>query len=124
MNMSHPEQEVNHHICEKQDINGSVKIECYNCINNIKEAMVCKSSGAINYSRNCTCRDKIITSKTCNKCEEIKETITNLKDELDNLLYHLSYNIKNYEACGDAIARIADISILLRERNSILLEKL
>ena len=122
--MSYQESYVNHHVCEKQDIIESVKLECYNCIHQLREANICKSSGSIHYSRNCTCHDKTITNKICQKCEEIKENITKLKYELDDLLYHLSYDIKNYKYCGDSIARIAEISILLREGNSILLEQL
>lgn len=113
------------HICEKKEINRTISIECFNCINNIREPDYCKSgSGCISYRVDCKCHDKIISVIECKICEQYKENINILKDELDELLYNLSYDIKQYEKCKDKIDRLHEISRILREYNRILLEKM
>jgi hypothetical protein len=113
-----------HSTCEKEQVIETVFIECHNCINHIREANCCKSGGSIIYEIDCNCIDKTITTIVCKKCECIKDKITCLKDELDELLYNLSYDIKTYNNCENRINRIHDISKRLREFDSLLLEKL
>jgi hypothetical protein len=116
------ESEIIHHICEKEEITETVIIKCHNCINNINGFICCKSGES--YSYDCSCKHKSITTLVCRNCESLKDLIANLKDELDELLYWLSVDIKKYYDCNNRIGRIEEISKLLREYNSILLEKI
>ena len=112
-----------HPICEKEEITESIFVECYNCINNIRETRCSKSTGSINYHRECKCYDKITIHIVCKKCELITDLLVNLNDELDDLIYNLSYDIKKYKDCKDKINRIHEISKLMREYKSMIIHK-
>jgi len=67
---------------------------------------------------------KTKTIMVCKPCNNIRTKIKDLNDELDDIFYHLSYGIRNYEYCDDGLDEIARISIQLRELNRQLLENL
>jgi len=112
-----------HSICVKEEVTESMFIECYNCIHKIKEAMCCKSSGSISYHTDCKCYEKTITHIICKKCELIRNLLIDLNEELDNLIYNVSYDIKKYIDCKDKINRIHEISKLMREYKSMIIHK-
>lgn len=99
-----------HDVCEKEEIFESTFIECKSCIDNVID-------------HHCLCAHVSIKKYVCVKCYEIENKINSLKDEADETLYNLSYNIKNYSNCDDAIKKLGDISIALRQYNRMLLEK-
>jgi phosphate uptake regulator len=98
------------HICNNTEIVQHINIECNNCINNI--------------NKNCTCSTKIVKKILCSHCENIRNQIKQLEIEIDEILYNLSYDIKNYENCENMINRLSEISIILRFFHRILLEKM
>ena len=105
-----------HTTCEMVDITETVFVECENCIDKIRDPLV----GGI---YDCKCMEKTRIIQTCVKCAQIKDKISTLEDELDELMYHLNYDIKQYEDCDDRISRIRTISNNLRHYNRTLLEK-
>jgi DNA repair ATPase RecN len=113
-----------HDECIYEEINEIINIECYDCINKIKTVDCCKSTGSPNSYIDCKCYDKTIIKKICKKCNEIQDEINVLKNELDDVLYMLSYDIQNYKDCEYNINRLHNLSKMLREYNSLLLEKM
>lgn len=101
--------------CDKVSIEFSTEIQCSDCINGIKTC---------SRDPDCACVDKTKSIMVCKACTIIRTDIKLLNDELDDLLYHLSYDIRNYKNCDEELARVARISIQLRELNRQLLENL
>ena len=100
-----------------EEITEHIFVECENCIDKIKDQRM----GGI---YNCECTGKTHTVKKCTKCTQIKKNIYELENELDEIMYHLNYDIKHYDDCCDRIARIHIISNNLRHYNRLLLEKM
>ena len=109
------------HECNYMETMSEVSIECQNCIEKFRYATT--SGGRLTYFTDCICEDIIITKSTCIQCEKIQNRINTLKCEIDNLLFSLSYEIKQYCDCDDDINHIHDISKELRTLNRILLVK-
>jgi hypothetical protein len=106
---------LQHTACEMDEIRHTFFIECENCIDKIRD----QRAGGI---YDCKCCDKTRIIKVCLKCDQIKDAIQKLRDELDELLYNLHYNIKQYMDCADQISQIGFISNSLRHYNRLLLE--
>lgn len=106
------QSEYYHDECEFQEITETICIECEYCIDKHKTARCCK------------CFGRRITKMTCIKCRELEKLKQKLIDESDDILYNLSYDIKNYRDCEERINRLHGLSKLLRKINSVLLEKM
>jgi len=101
--------------CIKVSVEITTEIQCSDCIKGIKRC---------SRDPDCECMDKTVSSIVCKPCNNIRTKIKDLNDELDDIFYHLSYGIRNYEYCDDGLDEIARISIQLRELNRQLLENL
>lgn len=110
-----------HTDCEYEEIQETIHIECKDCIENIRQPRCCKTTGFTDYEIDCKCFDKIITKKVCRKCEDIKEQMDILNNELDEILYFISYEIRRYNDSIHLISRLGDISTKLRLYNNMLL---
>ena len=113
-----------HDECEFQEITETICIECEDCIDKHKNAQCCKPSGFTDYQIECKCFGRRITKMTCIKCRELEKLKQKLIDESDDILYNLSYDIKNYRDCEEQINRLHGLSKSLRKINSVLLEKM
>jgi hypothetical protein len=105
--------EFEHNICEEVDLEDDIFIQCENCIDYASDKL----------TNECSCKYKTVRKIICRKCYNIKNKINGLKDEVDKILYELSYNIKNYIDCQDLINDLEKKSILLRQYNRLLLDK-
>jgi len=113
-----------HDECEFQEITETICVECEYCIDKPKTARCCKTSGFTDYQNECKCFGKRVTKMTCIKCRELEKLKQKLIDESDDILYNLSYDIKNYRDCEEQINRLHGLSKSLRKINSVLLEKM
>ena len=91
-------------ICEKTESTSTIAIQCKYCIGDENERY-------FNYEivGACSCEEIKIKHFTCKTCASYRDKIDNLSDELDNLTYHLIYDIKQFINCTDKINRIQNI---------------
>lgn len=104
--------------CPKTETSSTIVIQCANCINNTNEPL-CEQE-----TIECTCTETRIRHFICNTCAPIRDKIDMLRIELDEILYNVGYEIKQYMDCMSKIERIKQISIELQHCNRRLLENL
>ena len=105
-----------HDKCEMEEITEKLSIQCENCIDKIKD----QRTGWIH---NCKCHDKYVKKMRCKTCARIKTRINSLQYTLDETLYFIAYDAKNFIDCEDNINRLHELSKELRQCNRILCEK-
>ena len=103
-----------HEKCEYETISEDVVIECEDCIRGIRSQRLMD---------NCSCKFIKIEKSVCCQCKDIRNHIVYLEDELDSIIYNLSYDIKKLQPCNTMLDRIKDISIQLRVLSSYLLSR-
>ena len=106
-----------HHICKFYMENASVKIECENCIDQVRDV----ETGQI---YDCKCYDKHIMKKTCTKCEMLKLTIEKIQEEVEEILREEGQKIKKTSTCDEkAFKRIPDLVRKMKHCQRVLLQK-
>lgn len=102
--------------CIKKSVKSTILIQCGFCIDNqyIDEYK----------DKSCTCTETTITHNICVKCAAIRDKIDILDKELDEVMYNVANNIKQFIDCTDEINSIHIISNNLRYLNKELLENL
>ena len=104
--------------CEKTEVSSIIAIQCTNCIDDIRKPLHGREIWG------CTCQDVDIKHFICKTCAPIRDKIDRLKNELDELMDGIGYEIKQYMDCRDKIDQLKRISIELRHCNRRLLENL
>jgi len=99
--------------CVKTTVEKTITIECDECIDG--------------YNRHpregdCPCSDKTVNILVCEKCNSNRNKIQQLNIDLDDVLYNLSLEIREYKDVTDILFRVKQISNQLRDYNRILLE--
>jgi hypothetical protein len=108
-------------VCEKNIKTTTFFIQCKECIDPSPELIQMIKRGY-----ECDCCETTITYNEC-ICNEYREKIDLLKDELDHIIYfsnNMMNEIKHYNKCDDNLYRIKQISIEMRQLNRMLLENL
>lgn len=105
--------------CKKTESTSIIAVECEDCIDDNKERYFNNRRGY-----ECSCEEIEIKHFTCKTCALYRDKIDNLNNELDNLTYHLVYDIKQFINCTDKINKIQNISLEMRHLNRKLLENL
>jgi len=99
--------------CIKKSVKSTILIQCGSCIDNEY------------YKDNlCICRETTITHNICVNCADIRDRIDILDKELDEVMYNVANNIRQFIDCSDEINSIHVISNNLRYLNKELLENL
>ena len=102
--------------CEKTPIEDTIDVQCGDCISGYKRA---------DRHPYCDCTQKVTTLMICIECNNIRNNIQTMNDELDDLLFDLSRQIRRYDPEVDAMLnRLKQISIELRQLDRKLLEKI
>lgn len=104
--------------CMKTELPSTIAIQCANCIDGIYPPTNGRTVGF------CKCRDVVIKHLICKTCASIRDKIDGLTYELDEILYNVGYEIKQYTDCSEKVDRIKQISIELQHCNRRLLENL
>ena len=104
--------------CKKSNTPTRVVIECEECI----------VDDPLRYENNrrgyvCNCVDVEIIREICETCALERDKMYDLMNTLDDLMYDLNYNIKQYENCEEKIKEISEISKKLRHLNRKLLSR-
>lgn len=105
--------------CIKKQSISVIRIQCKNCIHN-------KSISGHYHGddRECNCIEQDITHNICKICSELRDKIDTLYTNLDDMLYVVSKNIKEFTDCNEQLIQIQTISNELRCVNSKLLKNL
>jgi len=105
-----------HDKCEYETSVEETLVNCANadCDNSIPDAKSQRLMDEFGY--------KIITveKKVCRQCQDIRNHIVYLEDELDSIIYNLPYDIKKLKPCNTMLDRVNEISIQLRILSSYL----
>lgn len=101
--------------CVKTKIEKTITVECDECIDGYKRST---------REPDCPCTDKIVNILICEKCDNIRTGIQELNFELDDILYKLSLEIREYHDITDGLIKVKQISDQLRQHNRILLEQM
>ena len=104
--------------CDKTEVSSTIAIQCANCIDDIRAPLRGREIWG------CTCRDVDIKHFICKTCASLRDKIDGLKNELDELMYDIGYEMKQYTDCRDNIDRLKRISVELQHYNRRLLENL
>jgi hypothetical protein len=104
-----------HDNCEMEEITEKLSIQCKNCIDKTKDLRTGWS--------NCKCGDKYVKKMRCKICSRIKIRINSLQYTLDETLYFIAYDAKNFIDCEDNINKLHELSKELRQCNRILCER-
>ena len=106
-------------VCKKKNVPTRIAIECEDCINDAPERYFNNRRG---YT--CSCIDMEINHAMCVTCASDRDEIDNLSDTLDEIMYNLSFNIKQYINCEEKLKEINIIAKRMRHLNRRLLERL
>ena len=102
--------------CEKTPIEDAIDVQCGNCISGYKRSA---------RHPDCDCTQTETTLMICVECNNIRNNIQTLNDELDDVLFDLSRQIRRYDPEIDVMLnRLKQISIELRQLDRKLLEKI
>lgn len=105
-------------LCAKTETSSTILIQCANCIDDIRAPLRGREIWG------CTCTEATITHFICRTCASIRDKIDMLKDELDEIIYQIGYEMKQYMDCRVKLDRMKQISIELQHCNRRLLENL
>jgi GTPase Era involved in 16S rRNA processing len=104
------------HICTYYTDSQIIKIECENCIDQVKD-----QNGCI---YDCKCYNKTIIKKTCVKCEVLKDCIEKCQEEIAKMLSEEEYKIKNLCTCDENVfKKIPELVRKMRHCKRVLLQK-
>jgi len=106
-------------VCKKKNVPTRIAIECEDCIVDDPARYFHNSRG---YT--CSCIDMEINHAMCEICALDRDEIDNLSDTLDEIMYNLSFNIKQYINCEEKLKEINIIAKRMRHLNRRLLERL
>jgi hypothetical protein len=106
-------------VCKKKNVPTRIAIECEDCIVDDPERYFNNSRG---YT--CSCIDIEINHAMCEICALDRDEIDTLSDALDDIMYTLSFNIKQYINCEEKLKEINIIAKRMRHLNRRLLERL
>jgi len=99
--------------CVKTTVEKTITIECDECIDGYKRN---------SREPDCPCSEKTVNILVCEKCNSNRNKIQQLNIDLDDVLYNLSLEIREYNDITDILYRVKQISNQLRDYNRILLE--
>jgi hypothetical protein len=104
--------------CDKMSSTTKLAIQCKYCID-------CTD---IQYLHNkgqwCSCVEVEIANNICNICAELRDRIDALNEELDQVVFQMVEDIKQFIDCREKIKHTEEISVELRQLNRKLLENL
>lgn len=105
------------HICHFYEDTLTVKIECENCIDQVKDC----ATGEI---YDCKCYSKTIVKKSCVKCEVLKECIQKWQEEIEQMLREEGQKIKCLCTCDESVfKKIPELVRKMRHCQRVLLQK-
>ena len=107
-------------VCEKKKVPSLIAIECENCIEDSPQLYTTERR----QHTICNCEDVEIMHEICKTCAHDRDEIDTLNDKLDDLMYHIHYDIKNFVNCEDNLKEVLEISIKMRHLNRKLLTRL
>ena len=107
-------------LCEKKKVPTRIAIECENCIEYSPQLYTTERR----QHTKCNCEDVEIMHEICETCAPDRDEIDTLNDKLDDLMYHIHYDIKNFVNCEDNLKEVLEISIKMRHLNRKLLTRL
>jgi len=102
--------------CIKKSVKSTILIQCGYCID---DEYTDEYGDEL-----CTCKETTITHNICVNCAAIRDRIDILDKELNDVMYNVANNIRQFIDCSDAINSIHIISNNLRYLNKKLLENL
>ena len=106
-----------HHKCSFYMDSVNVKIECENCIDQVKDI----ATGKI---YDCKCYLKTIVQKSCVKCEILKGCIQKYQEEVSQILHEEGMKIKNTCSCDEsAFKKIPELVRKMKHCQRVLLQK-
>jgi len=105
------------HICSFYTDNLTVKIECENCIDQVKDC----ATGKI---YDCKCYFKTTVKRSCVKCDILKDCIQSCQEEIEKMLREEGEKIKWLCACDEnAFKKIPELVRKMRHCRRVLLQK-
>ena len=104
-------------VCEKKKVPTRIVIKCENCMD--KDSYYRNRSG---YT--CSCIDTEIMHDICEMCAHDRDEIDVLNDKFDDLMYNVTYDIKNFIDGEDKLKEVLKISKEMRQLNRKLLSRL
>ena len=104
-------------VCEKKKVPTRIVIKCENCMD--KDSYYRNRSG---YT--CSCIDTEIMHEICEICAHDRDEIDVLNDKFDDLMYNVTYDIKNFVDGEDKLKEVLKISKEMRQLNRKLLSRL
>lgn len=105
------------HICNFYIDNVSVKIECENCIDQVKDS-------ATDQIYDCKCYLKTIVKRSCVKCDILKDCIQSCQEEIEKLLLEEGQKIKTSCTCDENVfKKIPQLVRKMRHCQRVLLQK-
>ena len=107
-------------VCEKKKVPTLIAIECENCIEYSPKLYTTERREPTI----CNCEDVEIMHEICEMCAHDRDEIDTLNNKLDDLMYHIPYDIKNFVDCEDNLKEVLEISIKMRQLNRKLLTRL
>lgn len=106
-------------LCVKSQITTLIRVQCENCI----DVSPFHKIGS-NEDIGCTCMEREVVHTICNICAKIRDEIDTLHTELENVMYMVATEIKEYVDCKEGLAEIEIIAKKLRHLNRKLLENM
>ena len=106
-------------VCEKKKVPSLVAIECEDCITDDPSRYEHKRRGY-----ECNCVDVEIIHEICKTCAADRDILDDLTTRLDELMYNITYDIKNFVNCEEKLHEVSEISKEMRHLNRKLLTRL
>ena len=107
-------------VCEKKKVPSLIAIECENCIEDSQRQHTTERRG---YTI-CECQDVEIIHEICEPCAADRDILDDLTTRLDELMYNIPYDIKNFVNCEEKLHEVSEISKEMRQLNRKLLTRL
>jgi hypothetical protein len=104
--------------CKKKKVPSRVAVECEYCIVDDPLRYANDRRGYV-----CNCVDVEIVHEICETCARDRDHMDELMHKLDELVYNIPYDIKNFVNCEDKLKEVSEISKEMRQLNRKLLTR-
>jgi len=106
-------------VCEKKKVPSLIAIECEDCITDGPSRYEHKRRGY-----ECNCVNVEIIHEICKTCAADRDILDDLTTRLDELMYNITYDIKNFVNCEEKLHEVSEMSKEMRHLNRKLLTRL